>query len=253
MTLIDNLSERRREVLSLLAEDIGISVADLSRRLEVSEVTIRTDLKSLEDRGYVQRTGGGVLPTLHQNVFERLKTRTEAKSRIAREGAALVEDGDTIMIEAGTTTALVAKYLLGKRDIHVVTTSTLLIPYARINPGLHLTVTGGEFRPLTESFVGPIALSELEQFHVRLAFVGTDGFTPEQGLTTHLIEGAEIVRKMARQAETTVLVADSSKYGKTGFVKVLPITGVDTIITDTGLDGDGKSGIEKSGVTVRLV
>ncbi len=252
MTLINNLSERRREILSMLADDIGISVSEMSHRLDVSEVTIRNDLKGLEERGYVMRTGGGVLPTLHQNVFERLKTRTEYKNRIAKAAATLVEDGDTIMIEAGTTTALVAKYLLGKRDVHIVTNSTLLIPYARINPSIHLTVTGGEFRPLTESFVGSIALTELEQFHVRLAFVGTDGFSIEKGLTTHLIEGAEIVRKMADQAHETILVADSSKYGKVGFVRVLPITGVMKIISDTELDDSHKESIEEEEVTVQL-
>lgn len=252
MTIIDNLSERRRQVLSMLAEDVGISVAEMSNRLDVSEVTIRNDLKSLEERGYVLRTGGGVLPTLHQNVFERLKTQTEKKNRIAKTAAGLVEDGDTIMIEAGTTTALVAKYLLGKRDVHVVTTSTLIVPYARINAGLHLTVTGGDFRPLTESFVGPIALTQLEQFHVRMAFVGTDGFTIEKGLTTHLIEGAEIVRKMAAQARETILVADSGKYGKTGFVKVLPINGISRMITDTDLDSDQIERIQALGVTVQV-
>lgn len=252
MTIIDNLSERRRHILSMLADDIGISVSDMSKHLDVSEVTIRNDLKSLEDRGYVMRTGGGVLPTLHQNVFERLKTQTDEKNRIAKAAAALVQDGDTIMIEAGTTTALVAKYLLGKRDVHVVTTSTLIIPYARINPGLHLSVTGGEFRPLTESFVGPIALTQLEQFHVRLAFVGTDGFTTGKGLTTHLIEGAEIVRKMAEQADETILVADSRKYGKTGFVKVLPIEGVTRIITDDKLGHEQVENIEAMGVQVQV-
>lgn len=238
--------------MSMLAEDIGISVSEMSKHLKVSEVTIRSDLKSLENRGYLLRTGGRVMPTLHQNVFERLKTQINEKNRIAKAAAALVEDGDTIMIEAGTTTALVAKYLLGKRDVHVVTTSTLIIPYARINPGLHLTMTGGEFRPLTESFVGPIALTHLEQFHVRLAFVGTDGFTMEKGLTTHLIEGAEIVRKMAGQSDKTILVADSRKYGKTGFMKVLPIDRVTLIITDDQLEDEQVEDIEAKGVRVQL-
>jgi len=253
MTLIDNLSERRRKILGLLAEDVGISVSGMSKHLDVSEVTIRNDLKSLEERGYLMRTGGGVLPTLHQNVFDRLKTLTPEKNEIAKAAADLVEDGDAIMIEAGTTTALVAKYLLGKRDVHLVTTSTLVLPYARINPGIHLNVTGGEFRPLTESFVGPVTLSQLEEFHVRLAFVGTDGFAPHKGLTTHLIEGAEVVRKMAEQAEETILVADSSKYGQTGFVKVLPLRALSKIITDNKLDSEQKEELETEGVTVRTI
>jgi DeoR family galactitol utilization operon repressor len=169
-------------------------------------------------------------------VLERQSLNVEAKSRIAQAAAALVNDGDTIMIEAGTTTALVARHLLGKRFVNIVTNSTLILPFARTNPGIHLTVVGGEFRPASESMVGPLALAELERFHVRLAFVGTDGFSLDGGLTTHLVEGAEIVRRMAERSETVVLVADSSKYGKVGFVRVLPVEGVHLLVTDTGLE-----------------
>ena len=176
---------------------------------------------------------------------------TDEKNRIARLAAELISDGDTVMIEAGTTTALIGKYLFGRRDVHVVTNSTLLLPYARANPAIHLTLTGGEFRPLTESFVGPIALSELEQFHVRTAFIGTDGFSPETGLTTHLVEGAEIVRKMSLQAERVVLVADSTKYGRAGFAHVLPLEAVAICCTDTGLADQHRAEIESQAVEVQ--
>jgi DeoR family transcriptional regulator, galactitol utilization operon repressor len=142
------------------------------------------------------------------------------------------------MIEAGTTTALVVRYLLGKRDVQVVTNSTLVFSYARLNPALQITLTGGEFRRETESMVGPVALRTLAGLNVRLAFVGTDGFTLEKGLTTQLVEGAEIVKAMRACAEETLLLADSTKWGKTGFVNVLPLSHVNGIITDTGL-GEG--------------
>lgn len=249
----DHLSEREREIVSLLANDPGVSVVRLSQALSVSAVTIRNDLNSLARKGIVLRTRGGAAPAFHPDVVERQSLRREEKNRIAQAAASLVEDGDTIMIEAGTTTALVARYLLGKRDVWIVTNSTLVLPYVRTNPAIHLTVVGGEFRSATESLVGPLALDVLERFHVRLAFVGTDGFTLEHGLTTHLVEGAEVVRRMAGRAEAAVLVADSSKYGRTGFVGVLPMTGVRRLITDTGLPPAVREELQAAGVEVTAV
>ncbi len=248
-----NLSEREQEIITLLSVDSSVTVAEISRRLDVSTVTIRNDLANLAERGLIVRNRGGAFPAFHRSIVERQRVNTAEKTRIAKAAAALVHDGDTIMIEAGTTTALVAKHLLGKRDVRVVTNSTLIVPYARFNPSLHLTVVGGEFRPSTESLVGPVALRDLEELHVRLAFIGTDGFSLESGLTTHLVEGAEIVRKMAGQAELTVLVADSSKYGKVGFARVLPLGEIQWLVTDTGMDSRVAREIEALGVSVEAV
>jgi DeoR family galactitol utilization operon repressor len=247
------LTDREREIVRLLAQDSGLSVSALSARVGVSAVTVRSDLNSLARKGVVVRTRGGAAPAFHPAIVERQNQRVEEKNRIAQAAAALVEDGDTIMIEAGTTTALVAKHLLGKRFVNIVTNSTLILPFARLNPGIHLTVVGGEFRPATESFVGPVALGELERFHVRLAFVGTDGFSLAGGLTTHLVEGAEIVRKMADRAETTILVADSAKFGRIGFVHVLPVSRLQRLISDAGLPAEARASVEETGVQVQLV
>ena len=248
--MIENLSVREKEILSQLSDNSSLTVSDISKLLNVSTVTIRSDLTSLEGKGFIVRTRGGAFLSFHPSIAERQRLMIEEKSRIAKKAAALVRDGASIMIEAGTTTALITKFLLGKRDIHVVTNSTLLIPYARFNPGINLTVVGGSFRSSTESLVGPAALRELEQFHVQYAFVGTDGFSLEKGLTTHLPEGAEIVKKMAEQAETTILVADSSKYDKLGFVRVLPLARLGMIITDSGLSKSISRLLEEIGPTV---
>ncbi len=247
---MSKLNERKKEILELLAEDGTMTVAGMSERLSVSTATVRTDLTALEESGYIVRTRGGAFPAFHRSILDRRRNRTEEKERIAKYAADLVGDGDTIMIEAGTTTAMVARYLLGKKDVHVVSNSMLLLPHARVNPALHLTLVGGEFRPLTESVVGPLAIGELEQFYVRTAFVGTDGFSVEHGLTTHLVEGAEIVRKMAGQADRVVLVADSTKYERTGFARVLPLAEIDELITDDDLPEEGQRNIEERGVTV---
>jgi DeoR family transcriptional regulator, galactitol utilization operon repressor len=251
--VIDELFDRERTILKLLSERGTLFVSHLSKELGVSEVTIRSDLKNLEERGLLSRSRGGAHPALHQGFAERLHQNIEQKTRIARAAAELVRDGDTVMIEAGTTTALVVRHLFGKRDVHVVTNSTLVLSYARLNPGLQITLTGGEFRRETESMVGPVALRTLAGLNVRLAFVGTDGFSIEKGMTTQLFEGAEIVKAMRRCAKETFLVADSSKYGKTGLVNVLELSEIDGVITDSGLEAASLSALREASVECRLV
>jgi DeoR family galactitol utilization operon repressor len=235
-----------------LVRDDSLSVNDISRQLGVSQVTVRSSLNSLSEKGYVSRTWGGATPALHPDVLERQRSNTEAKTRIARLAAELVPDGATVMIEAGTTTAGLCKNLLGKRSVHLVTNSSLVLPFARSNPQLTVTLVGGEFRPATESFVGPLALSALERFHVQLAFVGTDGFTAADGLTTHLVEGAEIVKAMSQASDRTVLLADSSKYGRLGFARVLGLGEIDTIITDSGLAERARNELMDTGPDIIL-
>lgn len=251
--MIQNLNEREKQVLDLLMEDDNPSVTTMSERLQVSPVTIRSSLNGLAEKGVIVRTWGGAAPAFHPDILERQRQRTEAKSRIAKHAATLISEGQTVMVEAGTTTALVGKFLFGKRDVQIVTNSALLIPYARANPSLWLTVVGGTFRPATESFVGPIALQQLERFHVDLAIVGTDGFSVAGGTSTHLVEGAEIVKKMSAQADQTILLADSSKYGRRGFVHVLPLTDFDTVLTDDELSDTAMEEMESIGARVQRV
>ena len=246
--LIEELMERERSILKVLSERGSLSITPLSRELGVSEVTLRSDLKELEGKGYLVRSRGGAYPAIHQSIVDRQQLNIEEKGRIARAAALLVHDGDRIMIEAGTTTALVVRCLIGKRDVQVVTNSTLVFSYARLNPALQITLTGGEFRRETESMVGPVALRTIAGLNVRLAFVGTDGFSIEKGLTTQLVEGAEIVKSMRACAEQTLLLADSSKWGKTGFVNVLPLGDVDGIITDSGLGEDAARDLEAASI-----
>jgi DeoR family galactitol utilization operon repressor len=242
------LNEKEQQVLDLLIADSTIGVSELAEKLAVSAVTMRSYLNGLSEKGYLYRVHGGAVPTIHPEIVEREQRSTHEKRSIARAAAALVSDGDTIMIEAGTTTAMIVRYLLGKRDVSLVTNNTLALAHARGNPGLGVHVVGGEFRAATESIVGPMALSFLSRFHVTTAFVGTDGFSIEKGLSTHLVEGAEIVARMADQADHVVVVADSAKFGREGFVQVLPLQRVDTIITDGGIDLAAVEGIRELGV-----
>jgi DeoR family galactitol utilization operon repressor len=233
--MIPQLNDREQQILFHLVADPNVSVGELAERFEVSAVTMRGYLNSLAEKGYIYRVRGGAVPTIHPEIAEREQANQQRKRAIAQHAADMVHDGDTIMIEAGTTTAMIARFLLGKRDVSIVTNNTLALAHARGNPALRVNVVGGEYRPANESIVGPIALTTLSRFHVKTAFVGTDGLSVATGLSTHLVEGAEIVRRMALQADRVVVVADSSKFNRQGFVQVIALTDIDVIVTDDAL------------------
>lgn len=229
-------SDRESGILDRLANEGSLSVRALAVDLGVSEVTIRGDLRSLEQQGLITRTRGGARATSMRGILQRQKLNVAAKERIAAAAAALVNDDDTIMIEAGTTTALIARYLTGRRGVQVVTNSTLVFANARLNPALSTILTGGVFRRENESLVGPLAERAIRDFNTRLAFLGTDGFSVERGLTTRLVEGGQVATIMRQQAEQTWLVADASKCGQAGFVSFLHLSEITGIITDSAID-----------------
>jgi len=224
--------ERTNYILDRLAREGEVSVAQLASDLGVSPVTVRASLKSLDEQGYLVRTHGGARPTTFRNIHLRQNDRVEIKERIARAAADMIHDDDRIMIEAGTTCALIVKYLAGKRGVQVLTNSVLVFANARSNPNLNITLTGGHFRAESESLVGPVAERAINDFNARVAFLGTDGFSVDRGLTTQLVEGGQVGSIMRTRAQETWLLADSSKYGEAGFVSFMGIDEVTGIITD---------------------
>lgn len=230
------LNERRREILDIVAEKGKVGVSELAKRFGVTPVTARADLAALEDEGYIVRTHGGAVSAFHPGILERIHSRRDVKSKIARAAAEMIRDGESVVLTAGTTTALIPKYLNGKRDVHIVTNNTLMLMYARNNPQLRVTLLGGDFRPSEEGVVGPLALRAVEQFHVTKAFVGVDGASVKQGFTANSIDSADFVRKMAEQADDVVVVADSSKFGEAGFARILPFGKVHVLVTDSGIN-----------------
>lgn len=237
--------ERESAILARLAEDGALSVSGMAGDLCVSEVTIRGDLRALEQQGLLVRTRGGARPSTVKHILQRQKVNVEAKERIAAAAASLVLDDDTVMIEAGTTTALIVKYLTERRGVQIVTNSTLAFNNARPIHSLQTILTGGVFRRETESLVGPLAERAIEDFNTRVAFLGTDGFSPDRGLTTRFVEGGQVARLMRNRAEETWLVADSSKFGQAGFVSFLPLSGITGIITDAGLTPEAAEALKE--------
>ena len=245
-----SFTQRKSVILDLLMETGSVSVSELAKRLNVTVVTARADLVALEEEGLLVRTHGGAVPAQHPKMMERMQAEKGVKGLIAKAAAAMIEDGDTIIVSAGTTTALIAKYLLGKKNIHIVTNNTLLLSYSRTNPQIRVTLIGGEFRPEEEGVVGPMALQSLDQFYVSKAFIGIDGASTKQGFTAHFVESADLVRKMSEQADEIIVMSDSSKFGKPGFARILPFEEVDALVTDSELSADLENELTQADVRV---
>lgn len=150
-----SLSEREKKILDILTNESSLTVNEISSRLNVSRVTVRSDFNSLEEKGLIVRMRGGAFPAYHPEILESQRTMMAEKIRIARKAASMIKDGDTVMINDGTTSSLIPKFLLGKRDIRIVTNSTLIFTYARINPSLHLTLVGENSDPHRKLSSGP--------------------------------------------------------------------------------------------------
>ncbi len=244
------INSREEAILRYLATSRDPSVSGIAKLLKVSAVTVRSLLSALEEKGYVVRTHGGALPAYHPELLERRLSNIEAKERLAEEAADHIKPGDKVMVVNGTTSAMVGKFLFGKGELQIVTNSLLLLPYARMNPSLKLTVVGGEFSPSAEALIGPSAMEDLESYHVDITITGTDGFSLEYGLTTQLPGNAEIVRKMIQRAKRNILVAESSKYKRQGFVKILPMSDIDILITDMNFPQEDVPQFEALGIEV---
>ena len=150
----------------------------------------------------------------------------------------------------GGAVPVIHPHVFERQNLNIAENSVMALETAKTNPDIRITVTGGEFRRSTDSFVGFIALETIRRFNVKMAFVGTDGFSVKSGITTHLLEGGEVIKTMRERSGKMILLSDSSKYEKTGVVSILPITSVDTIITDSGLSSDAVATVQEKSVQV---
>lgn len=228
------MSERKKKILDFISEHPDCSVTALAEAFDVSAVTIRGDLSALEEDGLLIRSHGGAIPAFHPDIVQRVRSAKPTKTAIAKAAADAIHDGDTIIIAAGTTTALIPRFLRGRRNVHIVTNNTLLLTHVRTNPLLKVTLVGGEFQPDEEALTGPITLNMLDQFHVDRAFIGIDGAS-EEGFFANSIESATFVRTMTQRADEIIVLADSSKFANPGFAHILPLEAVHQLITNKPL------------------
>jgi DeoR family transcriptional regulator of aga operon len=236
---------RRVQILSIIDEQGFARVTQLSRRFGISEVTVRTDLDALAESHAVLRVHGGAVagnrPAGLERPFEQsaLAARDE-KARIGRAAAALVESDQAVVLDVGTTTTAIAVALLARDDLHnvVIITNALNIALAleTVIPRFTVVVTGGTLRPLQHSLVDPLAGVVLDQVRGDLAFIGCSGVDAVAGITNVNLPEADMKRRMLAAAGRRIVVADSSKLGVGQLSRVVPIDGIDTLITGSEAD-----------------
>jgi DeoR family transcriptional regulator, aga operon transcriptional repressor len=251
---------RQGRITELVNQRGFMRVVDLAERFEVSSVTIRSDLQTLEGRGQLRRIRGGAVPAsvapaeLPFEAAER-DLATE-KEHIGRHAAQLVSSGDTVILDVGTTTTAVARALSARTDLRDVTVFTNALNVALElesgYPRITVVVTGGTVRPLQHSLVNPLADVLLRDLHASIAFIGCNGVDARHGVTNINLPEAEIKRRMLLAARRRVVVADGSKLGEVELAKVCGLDEVSTVITDDTADPAVIVEIEAAGPRVML-
>ena len=249
--------ERKKMILDLLKENKKLLVPELCSHFAVSPATIRNDLRELESEGLLKRTHGGALSNnkagYEPDSYQKGVRCLEEKQAIARFAAGLVEDGDTIAVDTGTTTLEFVKLLREKKNLTVVTNDIAISRYLEDYCDANIILAGGIIRKNFHCTVGSIALQSLEELYVDKAFMGTNGLTVEKGLTTPDINQAQVKKAIIRIASETIVLCDSSKIGGFAFAQVIPVTQIDRIITDNGIDKKDLKAFEEKEIQVDVI
>lgn len=249
--------ERRQKILALMQSEGRVIVGNLSKVFGVSQITIRKDLDSLQQRGLVQRNHGGALPPTSSALFdpslqEKQKQHAPQKQRIAAAAAAMVTDGSCIMLDSGTTTAAIAHALRKFSGLTIITNSiNIAAEFGATN--FEVIVTGGSLRKNSFSLVGPIAEDVIKEMHADILFLGVDGFDLEIGLTTPNILEARVNRAMVASARKVVAVCDSTKFSHRSLSRIVPVTALHHVITDISLPTSMAEALRSLNIEVTLV
>jgi DeoR/GlpR family transcriptional regulator of sugar metabolism len=253
-----NAAERRSRILQLVTEKGRVSVSDLVGRYNVTETSIRRDLILLEGEHRLKRIHGGAVSVpgnFRTDTFvEKSRLQIKAKESIGKAAVALVSQGNIVLLASGTTTLQIVRHVPSALRVHnLITLVTTSLPIAQellTWPSPNLTILGGLYLPDYQATIGPQTIELLKDITADVAFLGADGLTLEGGATTANVLMAEVDRMMVERARKTVLVTDSSKIGKAGFVPIKPVAAFDVLITDSSAPQDFLDAVQRLGVEV---
>lgn len=249
--------ERRRAILEILNREGRVLVLDLAKRFETSQVTIRKDLEDLHAHGLIHRTHGGALPAREgalddPTLREKEKLHRKEKFRIAEAAARLVQEGQVVILDSGTTTTAIARALRHFQNLTIVT-NAVNIAAELSGTAVEVILTGGTLRKNSFSLVGPIAEETLHRLNADLLFLGVDGFDVHYGLSTPNLLEAKVNRVMVEVAKRTVAACDSSKFGRRSLSLIAPPQALHEVITDRGAPKSDVKTLKKAGIEVTLV
>jgi DeoR/GlpR family transcriptional regulator of sugar metabolism len=227
---------RRRSILSILTRDGEARISALAKSFRTSEMTIRRDLETLELEGLVRRVRGGAIPSINRSYEPPIALRYgeahSAKERIGRAAADLLRDGETAIIDVGTTTLEMAKAISGRQALTVVTSSLQVAVELSKHPEIRTLVSGGLVRPGEMSLIGARAEDSYVDLNCDSVFLGVAGISAEKGLTEYNLDDTRVKQRAIQAAQRCIVLADATKLGRVAFATVASISQVDVLITD---------------------
>lgn len=245
---------RRLEMLEWLREEGSARVSVFADAFAVSEVTVRQDLEKLEAEGHVVREHGGAflksVPDQVRSMALQHQDNRDAKQCIGRAAAALVKDGETIILDSGSTTTEVAKNLFGRQEMTVITNALNIALMLGAESGFDIHMSGGHFKAPTLSLSGDRSAEYFKGLYAQKLFLATAAIDVDNGMTYPSLSDIAVKRAMIESAQTIILVADSSKIGMRSFCGLGGIEQIHILITDAGITNAQKTAIEATGVKI---
>lgn len=229
---------RQMEMKDYISQKKKVSVQEMIEQFQVSDMTVRRDLSSLESLGYVKRIHGGAIYVKNEidiPLSIRGDTGIPFKERIAERAQSLIKEGDFVILDAGSTTLEIARKLLARRQLTVITNSVDISYLLSDNPNIDVIMPGGDLRHSTHSLVGPVTVQFLRALKVDHAFIGCSGISLERGLMNSNMAEAEVKKVMMQVANQVTVVADYTKFSEITLLGFQPIDRVNTIITNAEL------------------
>ncbi|WP_028866321.1 transcriptional repressor AgaR [Psychromonas hadalis] len=249
--------ERRMEIVNIVNQNGKARVEDLAKKFNVSSVTIRSDLSFLEKNGYVIRSHGAAIPNsgviAELSVQEKRRQNVGVKSFIAQAAAKLISNGDTVILDSGTTTREIASSLKNLENV-VVMTSGLDVAMELVSaPGVDVLMSGGVLRKNALSFSGSQAEASLKNYRFDKVFLGVDGFDLRAGITTHNEQEASLNRLMCEVSEQVIAVTDSTKFGRRSCYMIREFGNIDILVTDANIPEEYLQSLRDMKVEVIIV
>ncbi len=228
--------ERKQKILEILNREGRVKVSQLSHIFGVSEVTIRSDLADMETENLLSRVHGGAISSYksyyNMSLQQRISSNPDAKQTIAGCAAAMIEENDTVMFNSGTTTLAVFRAIPPRMNLSIVTNSLEIATEASANPNFNTILLGGAINAKYRFIYGDDANVQLEKYHADKLFLSVDGIDTESGLTTYYAQEVETAKLMLKNSALKIVVADSTKIGRSAFVKIDEAQSADYIITN---------------------
>lgn len=248
---------RRGLIIKMLDEYSQVNVNELSKHFNVSEVTIRNDLAHLEQKNLLIRARGGAIKTekasLDLRFLEKKSKHVREKEAIGRKAARYIDEGDTIVVDSGTTTREIVNHLARFSRLTVITNALNIASTLADMDNITIIMPGGIMRHNILTLVGAIAIDNFKKFFGEKLFLAADGIDVNLGLSSPDLEEAALKRTMLKMARKVIAVADSSKFGKRHLAVICNISQIDVLITDSGISASDKEALEKMGVEVVVV